>query len=57
MERKEELAARQKNFFNDRESLSQRMTALDKEVYRLNAQRAKLQEMLEKEVAGRAGKR
>ena len=50
MERKEELAARQKNFFNDRESLSQRMTALDKEVYRLNAQREKLQEMLESQI-------
>ncbi len=50
MGRKEELAARQKNFFNDRESLSQRMTALDKEVYRLNAQREKLQEMLESQI-------
>ena len=50
MERKDELAARQKNFFNDRESLSQRMTALDKEVYRLNAQREKLQEMLESQI-------
>ena len=31
----------QKNFFNDREALSERMAALDKEVYRLNAQKEK----------------
>ncbi len=48
--RKEELSARQKNFFKDRESLAERMNALDKEVYRLNAQREKLQETLESQI-------
>ncbi len=42
--RKEELTVSQKNFFKSREELSERMTALDKEVYRLNAQKEKLEE-------------
>lgn len=48
--KKEELSAKQKNFFNDRESLSEKMTALDKEVYRLNAQKEKFQEALESQI-------
>ncbi|MBQ2936980.1 MAG: chromosome segregation protein SMC [Lachnospiraceae bacterium] len=48
--KKEELTAKQKNFFTDRESLAERMTGLDKEVYRLNAQREKFQEMLENQI-------
>ena len=48
--KKEELSAKQKNFFTHRESLSERMTALDKEVYRLNAQKEKFQEMLESQI-------
>ncbi len=48
--KKEELSAKQKNFFNDREALSERMTALDKEVYRLNAQKEKYQEALESQI-------
>jgi chromosome segregation protein len=44
--RKEELAANQKNFFQSREELSERMTSLDKEVYRLNAQKEKLEEAI-----------
>ncbi|MBO5281835.1 MAG: chromosome segregation protein SMC [Lachnospiraceae bacterium] len=42
--RKEELSSRQKNFFAAREELSQRMTALDKEVYRLSTQKERLEE-------------
>ncbi|MDE7114280.1 MAG: chromosome segregation protein SMC, partial [Acetatifactor sp.] len=42
--RKEELSVSQKNFFKSREELSERMTSLDKEVYRLNAQKEKLEE-------------
>ena len=48
--KKEELTAKQKNFFTDRETLAERMTALDKEVYRLNAQKEKFQEMLEGQI-------
>ena len=48
--KKEELSAKQKNFFNDREALSERMAALDKEVYRLNAQKEKFQEALESHI-------
>ncbi|MGN1180494.1 MAG: chromosome segregation protein SMC [Suilimivivens sp.] len=48
--RKEELGAKQKNFFKDREALAERMTALDKEVYRLNAQREKLKESMESQI-------
>ena len=43
---REELAANQKNFFKGREELSERMNALDKEVYRLNAQKEKLEESI-----------
>lgn len=50
MVHKEELSAKQKNFFADRESLSQRMTGLDKEVYRLNSQRERIQENLESQI-------
>ena len=48
--KKEELSARQKNFFKDREEMSERMTALDKEVYRLNAQKEKFKETLESQI-------
>ena len=48
--RKETLTNRQKTFFADRESISERMNALDKEVYRLNTQRDKLEENLETQI-------
>ncbi|MCM1326085.1 MAG: chromosome segregation protein SMC [Bacteroidales bacterium] len=48
--RKEELGAKQKNFFRSREQLSEQMNSLDKEVYRLNAQREKLQESVESQI-------
>ena len=47
IKRKEELSKKQKSFFTDRESLSERMSALDKEVFRLNAQKEKCEEALE----------
>ncbi|MCH5249350.1 MAG: chromosome segregation protein SMC [Lachnospiraceae bacterium] len=47
---KEELSTRQKNFFTEREELSQKMTSLDKEVYRLNAQKEKLEESIESQI-------
>ena len=50
LERKEELAARQKRFFEDRESLSATLSGLDKEVYRLNAQREKTEEAIENQI-------
>ncbi|MBS6203107.1 MAG: chromosome segregation protein SMC [Firmicutes bacterium] len=50
VKRREELAGKQKNFFTEREELSARMSALDKEVYRLNAQREKLEESMENQI-------
>ncbi len=50
MTRKEELTSRQKNFFEEREAMAERMTALDKEVYRLGAQKEKLQEAIEAQI-------
>lgn len=50
MESKEELAGKQKNFFASREELSERMTALDKEVYRLNAQKERMEESIESQI-------
>jgi len=50
VEKKEELTAKQKNFFADREALSEKMTGLDKEVYRLTSQKEKYQEQLENQI-------
>ena len=47
---KEELSAKQKNFFTDRESLAEKMTGLDKEVYRLNSQKERIQENIENQI-------
>lgn len=47
---KDELSTRQKNFFADREALAEKMTGLDKEVYRLNVQKEKMQENLENQI-------
>lgn len=49
-ERKEALSEKQKTFFDRREELSAQMTGLDKEVYRLNAQREKLEESIESQI-------
>lgn len=48
--RKEELSGKQKNFFSVREELSGRMNALDKEVYRLTAQKERVEETVENQV-------
>lgn len=48
--RKEELSAKQKNFFTAREELSERMASLDKEVYRLSTQKEKLEESIENQI-------
>nr|MDE7017604.1 AAA family ATPase [Lachnospiraceae bacterium] len=47
---KEEFSAKQKNFFNEREELSKQMNALDKEVYRLHAQKEKLEASIESQI-------
>ncbi len=48
--RKEQLTANQKNFFASREELAQRMSVLDKEVYRLNAQKERFEESIESHI-------
>ncbi len=47
---REELAAKQKGFFARREELSEKQASLDKEVYRLNAQKERLEESLETQI-------
>ncbi len=47
---KEELSAKQKGFFTTREELSKRMADLDKEVYRLNSQKERMEESLESQI-------
>ncbi|MCM1174756.1 MAG: chromosome segregation protein SMC [Blautia sp.] len=47
---KEALSAKQKNFFNEREELAKQMNALDKEVYRLNSQKEKLETSIESQI-------
>ena len=49
-ERKEKLSERQKTFFDRREELSRQMSGLDKEVYRLNAQKERLEESIESQI-------
>ena len=48
--RKDALSAHQKSFFERREELSGQMNSLDKEVYRLNAQREKLEDSIEAQI-------
>ena len=48
--KREELSEKQKSFFDRREELSAQMTGLDKEVYRLNAQKEKLEESIESQI-------
>ena len=50
LEKKELISARQKNFFKEREALAEQMTALDKEVYRLNTQKERLEESMEAQI-------
>lgn len=50
IQKKEQLSSKQKNFFTDREAMAEKMTGLDKEVYRLNSQREKFQEALESQI-------
>lgn len=47
---KEELTIKQKSFFTIREEMSEKMSALDKEVYRLNAQKEKLEDGMESQI-------
>ncbi len=47
---KEELTIKQKSFFTTREEMSEKMSALDKEVYRLNAQKEKLEDGMESQI-------
>lgn len=44
LERKEEMSAAYKGFFQKREEIGDKITALDKEIFRLNSQREKLEE-------------
>ncbi len=48
--KKEELSAKQKGFFQSREEMSERMNALDKEVYRLSEQKKKLEDGIESQI-------
>ncbi|MCR4617656.1 MAG: chromosome segregation protein SMC [Lachnospiraceae bacterium] len=50
LKKKAELSAKQKTFFEDREALSERMASLDKEVFRLNAQKEKCEESIESHI-------
>ena len=47
---KEELSFKQKNFFATREEISERKNGLDKEVYRLNSQKEKLEDSMESQI-------
>ncbi len=47
---REKLSAQQKNFFTEREKLAEWKAALDREVYRLNGQKEKLEESIENQI-------
>lgn len=51
IEKKEELTEKQKTFFEDRESLSEKMNSLDKEVYRLNDQKTRFEERISAQIS------
>jgi len=48
--RREELSAKQKTFFDRREELAEKLTNLDKEVYRLNDQKTRFEESIESHI-------
>ena len=48
--KKAELSSKQKSFFEDRESLSEKMNSLDKEVFRLTSQRERSQESIDNHI-------
>lgn len=50
IERKEELSTKQKNFFAIRDELSNTLTGLDKEKYRLQTQKEKLEESIQSQI-------
>ena len=50
MAQKEELTGKQKQFFDNREEMAGQISGLDKEVYRLNAQKEKLEESIENQI-------
>ena len=50
LKQKEELSAKQKAFFTDREELSERKSALDKDVTRLGAQKEKFEGLIEGQI-------
>jgi chromosome segregation protein len=47
---KEELSIKQKQFFSSREEKAKRISILDKEVYRLNIQKEKMEETIESKI-------
>ena len=49
-ERKEKQSNEHKDFFTKRESLSEKMNQLDKEIYRLNSQKEKLEEQQDNQI-------
>lgn len=50
-EQKEETARKQKGFFEKRESLAEQVSGLDKELFRLQGQKEKLEERMESQVS------
>lgn len=48
---KDELSQKQKNFFTKREELSDTMARLDKEVFRLNSQKERIEESIESQIS------
>ncbi|MCQ2080034.1 MAG: chromosome segregation protein SMC [Lachnospiraceae bacterium] len=50
-EKKEELMTKQKSFFKDREAMSEKLSSLDKEVYRLNNQKERYEESISSRIS------
>ena len=49
--RKDELTAKQKTFFDDREAMNEKMASLDKEVYRLTNQKERYEESIAERIS------
>ena len=50
MKKKSELSSKQKSFFENREELNEKMTALDKEVFRLNSLKERCEESIDSHI-------
>ena len=50
IQQRDNLVKKQKDFFDQRDALSEKITSLDKEIYRLNSQKERMEESIEAQI-------